>query len=602
MASRHRPKHKPAKQLPRAGTSGTRNPTTERPPPQQPTWWKRAVALNVLGILAVAVVLRVIKLDNIPGVNGDEAWMGVQAMAALQRDLQFSWRTPTGNPLNLFLFLPELALHALWRPSFGLLRAPAVASGLAALVASFWLCRKVFGPRTAWLLTILLAVLPVNIAYSRFAWDSCQTLLATTCAIFPALLAVIQPDRRVRWLLWSGLGFAASLLVHPTNIFIAPLLATVAVGSWRGELRQWWRDRLGNSAKNALLVAGIVGAAGLGLVLMSWESASPGLSARLQSVRANASSAASVLTFVKYYPRLFSGVTVYQYLAGSCADQASLETLARLRAEPYATRYAIQPDVIGYQVHDLAAILLFLVAGGALLHRIHRERSPIDVCLVVGCALTALGFYLVAGSVAIMPHLERYAICLVAPTALLMARAADWLIPGAAGTARAALTGLFAVAWLWLASFYINYYAFIERTGDESHMTFRTASVEPKAAVLQHIQSQRQHGSPAWIVSQEWWSFYPLEYLASADRELHNVRAEGVVSSPPAELQAALRDGRVWCVEFLESAYYPLLSRWYAEQAGRPIEETIVDDFANRPLLSIMHAGPLRQESSQDDD
>ena len=105
-----------------------------------------------------------------------------------------------------------------------------------------------------------------------------------------------------------------------------------------------------------------------------------------------------------------------------------------------------------------------------------------------------------------------------------MARAADWLIPRAAGTARAALVALIAVAWLWLASFYVNYYVFIERTGDESHMTFRTASVERKATVLQHIQSQRDLGSPAWIVSQEWWSFYPLEYLASADRELHDVR------------------------------------------------------------------------------
>ena len=141
---------------------------------------------NALGILAVAVVLRVIKLDNIPGVNGDEAWMGVQAMAALRHDRLFSWRTPTGNPLNLFFFLRELALHAIWPPSFGLLRLPAVVSGLAALAVNFWLCRKVFGPRTAWLLTVLLAVLPVNIVYSRFAWDSCQTFSATTCAIFPA--------------------------------------------------------------------------------------------------------------------------------------------------------------------------------------------------------------------------------------------------------------------------------------------------------------------------------------------------------------------------------------------------------------------------------
>lgn len=564
-------------------------------PTPQPPWWKKLIALNVLGLLVVAVILRVMKLGNIPGVNGDEAWMGVQAMEALHGVEGISWRTPTGNPLNFFFFLPELALHALWAPSFALLRVPAVVSGLVALAVNFWLCRKVLGVRAAWISTVLLAVLPVNIAYSRFAWDSCQTLLATLCAILPALQAVQDKEHRVRWLLWSGLGFAAALLVHPTNIFLVPLLATAAVLSWRTEIRQWWNEQSGGK-RNAIVLGGIFVLAGLVLTVMSWRPTAPGLAARLEMIRANGSSVEGMATFVEYFPRLFSGVTVYQYLAGSCADRFSLDRLARLRVEPYATSLATAPNTIGYRSHDAVALTLFLLAGAVLWNRIRRERSPIDICLVAGFGLSLVAFYLVAGPGAIMPHFERYSICLVAPTALLLTRAADWLLTGSARSMRLAACGFLAIAWLWLASFYVNYYRFIERTGDESHMAFRTASVEPKATVLQHIESHRQHGTPAWIVSQEWWSFYPLEYLASADRELRNVRAENVVPNPSADLVEALGDGHVWCVEFLESGYYPLLKRWYAEQAGRPVEETIIADFADRPVISIMHAPAVRSQ------
>ena len=69
-----------------------------------------------------------------------------------------------------------------------------MASGVAALGANFWLCRRIFGHRAAMVSTTVLAVMPIAIAYSRFAWDTSQTILATVLVLYLALPAV---DREV---------------------------------------------------------------------------------------------------------------------------------------------------------------------------------------------------------------------------------------------------------------------------------------------------------------------------------------------------------------------------------------------------------------------
>ena len=101
----------------------------------------------------------------------------------------FSGRTPTGNWLNPFFFAPLVALHALAEPSFELLRITPFASGLLALVVNFFLCRRAFDLRTATISTVVLAVLPINIAYSRFAWDASQSLLFTLPVVYVPFIA-----------------------------------------------------------------------------------------------------------------------------------------------------------------------------------------------------------------------------------------------------------------------------------------------------------------------------------------------------------------------------------------------------------------------------
>ena len=221
-----------------------------------------AYRLLIAALVLAAIWLRLHLLGNVPGCNGDEAWYGVGAWQATHGG-PLDWRTPTGNPINGFFFLPMAALHAWLPPSITLLRSVAVASGLAALAVNWLLCRWVFDRRTAAISTTILAILPINIAYSRFAWDASQSLAATLPVLYFSLAAVRRhegdrsmfsanrflakcvfspkngpvpglcssPARRGRWIAAAVVAQLAAVWVHPTNIFAgAAIVAAVAAG------------------------------------------------------------------------------------------------------------------------------------------------------------------------------------------------------------------------------------------------------------------------------------------------------------------------------------------------------------------------------------
>ena len=202
-------------------------------------WAHRFLTFNLIALLLVAAVIRCRDLGRIPGINGDEAWYGVQ-VEKLLAGRPINGLTPTGNVLNPFLFGPQLFLHWLFGASFALLRTTSVLSGLAAVALNYWLCRPIFGRRVAVVSTVILAVLPIDIAYSRLAWDTAQSVLFTLPAVYLPLRAVIDPARRLRWSLLSVAALGAAFVVHPTNIFAGPIMAACLGYAWRHEMRAWW--------------------------------------------------------------------------------------------------------------------------------------------------------------------------------------------------------------------------------------------------------------------------------------------------------------------------------------------------------------------------
>ncbi len=213
--------------------------------------WRVLAVLNFTGLMLAALALRSWQLETIPGLNGDEAWLGVQA-AHLAAGEPVEWRTPTGNPVNPFYLWPLAALHLVFPPSVTLVRSLAVLSGVAVLAANFWLCRRMLDRKTALVSTALLAVMPTLIAYSRFAWDSSQTPLVLVLIVYFSLATVERSARPASswptpdWLP-ALLALGVAVWIHPTNVFALWLLVVPAVyryrTEWRVAIERAWQTR-----------------------------------------------------------------------------------------------------------------------------------------------------------------------------------------------------------------------------------------------------------------------------------------------------------------------------------------------------------------------
>src|SRR5262249_37814883 len=147
------------------------------------------------------------------------------------------------------------------------LRSVAVASGLAALVVNYLLCRRAFDMPTAIVSTMLLALLPVNIAYSRFAWDASHSLLATLPVLYLPLLGARRADPRLICIP-ALLAYAAAILVHPTNVFAAPLLVAPLACARRGQIVNFLQNTAISARSRHLAALGAIAAV---LVYAAWR-------------------------------------------------------------------------------------------------------------------------------------------------------------------------------------------------------------------------------------------------------------------------------------------------------------------------------------------
>ena len=334
----------------------------------------RWLIVGAAAIIASSVALRCYRLDNIPGVNGDEAWTGAQAVRLLHGQ-EVEWRTPNGNPINPFFFLPALALHAIWPPSIVLLHLVPLASGLAALALNYWLCRRAFDERTAVVSTCLLAVLPIDIAYSRFAWDASQTLLVTLPLVYLPLIEVRRRGERARLSLGAVGVLVAALLVHPTNVFDLPLVVLPPLVARRRQVLRALR-RTAVPARPWALAA--LAAASVAIVVAALEFTT-------RFVRWEGFG--SVATFALGYLRLFSGTTVYEFIAG------------------------VEPGAAGEGWHawlpagcDTLTLVVAAAAAWGFVVRSRCEAGQTDRALATSWAAVLGGFFLVAGPRAIAPH------------------------------------------------------------------------------------------------------------------------------------------------------------------------------------------------------
>lgn len=425
----------------------------------------------ILAILLVACGMRLYGLSRLPGVNGDEAWTGVQVERMIHHQGGTLW-TGHGRPDNPFYFALLYLVHLVLSPSFFALRLPAALSGIALIPLSYWLVRRL--DRDRWIAcsaALLLACAPINIGYSRIGWGPTHVQLATLIATYFAM-------RRNWWGL--ALSFPMACLVHPTVVFSAVILAGPLVADF-------FSSSLPRRRKKWIVLTALGAAVSLAAVLaLGW----PGFYSFLRGrgVGHRLRNPQELGLFLLLFGELFSGSTVYSFL---------------VEPQSAAARWILDLAFWGFA----AAVVVGFV-------RLRPPGSARLLGLGGGILAGVVASYLILGTGAISPHHERYSLYLVAPTLLWCSLALDPLARRYGS--RRVVYGVVALSAFWLASFVVSFLVPLEREGGSSHPTFRTARPEPKSQAFEWIvRDAGQRGTRELVViADDWWNFWPLAYLA----------------------------------------------------------------------------------------
>lgn len=522
-------------------------------------------------VLMFAVMDRVLWIAWLPGVNGDEAWFGVQ-MGRLLDGQSIRFSTPSHLPMNPLHVVPEAILLAFNSPSFWILRAPALFSGLLLLPVSYILLSRAEGRTIALAATILLAVNPTLIAYSRFGWDPSHTPLVSLVALHFAI--------RGRTL-GLVLALLAAIWVHATNVFLAPVLLPAWL--WARTPSRWKELGVGGalaaySADNRLVLVsgGII--AGVGCLAMLIARSEQIL--ELLKVR---SGPYQWISLIKSVLDLLSGVSVFATIAGP------MPTWFR-----FTSRFA----------------LATLAAAGTI--NLVRQKYWSRLTLATGMIFGCLIFGLVGGPHRIgVPH-ERYGMFLVVPGVLLLVYNLQSILPSprdpvpvsvAFPVPLIAFTLLISV--VCLSSFQRFYIRVFLTTGGEAHRAFRTAETEPKLQVVQLLLEEigkgmhRSTGAGVYlrrIIAEDWWLEQPLRFLLLRSKELVVIGLKELGTSQEereTRLREELEQGS-YAVGFVQGT----VEQVSRESFSRP-SLTIWDihDRGGRNLMRVFHVDDVERPS-----
>ncbi|MDR3707149.1 MAG: hypothetical protein P4L33_02530 [Capsulimonadaceae bacterium] len=515
-----------------------------------------AVCWAVAALLAVSAFLRVWHLGNIPGLNGDEAWIGDTAIA-IGRGHAVQWHTPNGALLDPFFYGPAALLNALFPPSIALLRSVAVVSGILGLIVNFFWCRRVLGLTDAIVTTAILAVLPESIAEGRLGWEPSQDILAVSLVIYLSLMIVKDRDRSVRWTLLTVLALFCAAIVHSVNIQVGWFLVTALAARWGTTALSAFRRKPLIASGWTLLAAGVLSVA--------FRKAAPAIAYAFYCFHSRPD-AGFLLGFI----RLFSGRTVLRELAGSCMPVAGSE-----RFDAFDMLWCL-PWVI-------------VAAGIGLAFLRWRETSIIDRTIFSAWLLQIFSIALFAGGGYLVLGLDRYGLPLLVPSALVFARCVLFLIePYAAYRAFAAAAGIAAGAAM-LAFFGIAFFGHVIETGGPGGDVFQTGATEPKLAALRVVADACPAHATCYLMTNEFWTYYPIHYLASRTPNVKVLQFTYIPKDLLVDFSKACLDGRAWFAGDPDWQRY--LESTFASQ-GISFTHTLVADYGGSPVLAVVH--PLR--------
>jgi len=509
------------------------------------------VGVLSLILIAVSVWFRIWHLGNIPGLYGDEASYGTDSFDILHGH-PIASHTPTGNPKNIFYYLPVLLLHAIFPRSIVLLRTTAVVCGIAAIAVNYMLCRRMFGHYCALLTSLLIATLPECIAQSRFGWDPCESILIDLFVVYGSL-AIVRREANPNRPIWTTfLACIIAFAIHPSNLFVGFLLPTAIMFRWAPEVTTYFRT--GNRLLRCILAAAAIALViGGGMVAFHKQLEVVG-KFRNTSKR----------SFVLDYASLYSGRPIYNWMSGYPEPIDRTDAIDFLSVLPWVF-------CAGYAVRVLGA----------------REKSDAaDKFLAVGWLVEIAVFAVVAGAISLEPGNDRYGLCLIVPGVLMLVRALQRLWSNRIAMIWAPGLTVLILSALLLIGFYHCYFRFVMATGGSQGGQLTAAATDPKLTAINYVLSQCPGNEPCYIMCHTWQTYEIARYFAAGHPNVHVPMILKITHADVAASLQAMKQGNFWTVDFISQ-----VDHVRKELAIPGVELTFIEvlDYARHPAVIIGH-------------
>lgn len=204
------------------GVSLLRGPQSDfftRGVPNIPRRWE---ALLIGGTLVVSLALRLVNLEYMPGIFGDEGERGMDARAINEGNPAFLFGYGWWGVPNLYFYLVSFMLRVFGDNMVGD-RMLSVISGVVAVWFAYRIGRLLWGARAGLIAGAMLAVSPLALQFSRLAGESTPTGTLWIAGAYFFFMAL----RHLRWSDWAlaGITWGFSLYFYAAGKLIIPIIA-----------------------------------------------------------------------------------------------------------------------------------------------------------------------------------------------------------------------------------------------------------------------------------------------------------------------------------------------------------------------------------------